>query len=443
MAAMSAGENRRWLSWYLLLFSLLTVWGTWRWANALLVPASTARALAGGRPVGNNSDLYPRWLGAREALLHHRDPYSAALTREIQAGYYGRPLDARHLADPADQQAFAYPLYVVFLLAPTVSFPFPAVMHFFSWFLLLVTAASVLLWTRALAWRPPRTIQLVIVLLTLSTYPFVQGFYKQQLTLLVGFLLAAAAAATVRGWLALAGFLLALSTIKPQISCLLVFWFLIWSTGEWKSRKSLALSFAATLAALMIAAQLLQPGWLREFASALQAYRGYAADESLLQVLLTPFGGKLATAALIIFFAAICWWWRKVSAVSLEFAWLLALPLAITLAILNKAAPYNQVLLIPAALWLLADYRRNRHPRWGAKAASILSLACLVWQWITAFALAIASCVTPVRRLPLIQLPFYSIFAFPAMVLLALLLSIAAGEPAVLRPVNGRPSRAE
>lgn len=308
---MSAGENRRWLSWYLLLFSLLTVWGTWRWANALLVPASTARALAGGRPVGNNSDLYPRWLGAREALLHHRDPYSAALTREIQAGYYGRPLDARHLADPADQQAFAYPLYVVFLLAPTVSFPFPAVMHFFSWFLLLVTAASVLLWTRALAWRPPRTIQLVIVLLTLSTYPFVQGFYKQQLTLLVGFLLAAAAAATVRGWLALAGFLLALSTIKPQISCLLVFWFLIWSTGEWKSRKSLALSFAATLAALMIAAQLLQPGWLREFASALQAYRGYAADESLLQVLLTPFGGKLATAALIIFFAAICWWWRN------------------------------------------------------------------------------------------------------------------------------------
>ncbi|MGD1006096.1 MAG: hypothetical protein ABR980_02565, partial [Ignavibacteriaceae bacterium] len=34
-----------------------------------------------------NSDLYPRWLGSREALLHHRDPYGADVTREIQTGF--------------------------------------------------------------------------------------------------------------------------------------------------------------------------------------------------------------------------------------------------------------------------------------------------------------------------------------------------------------------
>src|ERR1700683_986511 len=36
------------------------------------------------------TDLYPRWYGARELLLHHRDPYSADVTREIQLAYEGR-----------------------------------------------------------------------------------------------------------------------------------------------------------------------------------------------------------------------------------------------------------------------------------------------------------------------------------------------------------------
>jgi hypothetical protein len=44
------------------------------------------------------TDLYPRWYGAREVLLHHRDPYSAEVTEEIQLAYEGR------------EQRFNYPL---------------------------------------------------------------------------------------------------------------------------------------------------------------------------------------------------------------------------------------------------------------------------------------------------------------------------------------------
>src|SRR5579862_5448978 len=36
---------------------------------------------------GNWSDLYPCWFGAREVLLHGRDPYSLEMTRAIQSGY--------------------------------------------------------------------------------------------------------------------------------------------------------------------------------------------------------------------------------------------------------------------------------------------------------------------------------------------------------------------
>ncbi len=58
-----------------------------------MIPQQVAAATAHDSPRGSLSDLYPRWLGARELLLHHRDPYSPEVTREIQIGYYGRVLD--------------------------------------------------------------------------------------------------------------------------------------------------------------------------------------------------------------------------------------------------------------------------------------------------------------------------------------------------------------
>src|SRR5271169_2556230 len=101
--------------------SLLVCWGIWRWAETILVPANTLAAQSKGVPIGNNSDLYPRWLGARELLLHRRDPYSAAVTRDIQKGFYGQPLDPSNPAHAVAPEAFYYPLYVVFLLAPSVN----------------------------------------------------------------------------------------------------------------------------------------------------------------------------------------------------------------------------------------------------------------------------------------------------------------------------------
>src|SRR5512142_3099214 len=107
-----------------LALAILCAAGTWMYVTRVLIPYQVADAAAHGRPRGNLSDLYPRWLGARELLLHGRDPYSAEVTREIQAGYYGRPLDPGRPGDPKDQQRFAYPVYVAFPLAPTVLLPF-------------------------------------------------------------------------------------------------------------------------------------------------------------------------------------------------------------------------------------------------------------------------------------------------------------------------------
>src|SRR6059058_2995959 len=101
------------------------------WVQNISIPRQMAEANERGIPRGNLSDLYPRWLGTRELLLRGRDPYRNDITREIQAGYYGRPLDPNRPFDPKDQQAFAYPLYVVFILAPMIAMPFAMVQRIF------------------------------------------------------------------------------------------------------------------------------------------------------------------------------------------------------------------------------------------------------------------------------------------------------------------------
>ncbi|HST10953.1 MAG TPA: hypothetical protein VLL05_11295, partial [Terriglobales bacterium] len=150
-----------------LALALVCAASMWSYVSHVLVPYQRADAAAHERPRGNLSDLYPRWLGSRELLLHHRNPYSREITREIQVGYYGRELDASREGDPRDQQGFAYPVYVAFLLAPSIGFPFERVTVVFLWLLVAVTALSVPLWFRAIGWRAQPILLLTAIVLTL------------------------------------------------------------------------------------------------------------------------------------------------------------------------------------------------------------------------------------------------------------------------------------
>ena len=174
---------------------------TWFYVNQILRAQQIADAAIHGTPRGNLSDLYPRWLGARELLRHGRNPYSAEITREIQEGYYGRPLDAGRPNDPKDRQGFAYPVYVVFLLAPTVDLPFDTVQMGFRWMLVVLAGVSILLWLRVLHWRAPGESVVILIVLILGWWPMVQGIKLQQLSLLVAGLLAACGACLAGGWL--------------------------------------------------------------------------------------------------------------------------------------------------------------------------------------------------------------------------------------------------
>ena len=396
----------------------------WFYVQWVLVPYQKADAAAHGRPRGNLSDLYPRWLGTRELLLHHRDPYSSEVTREIQSGYYGRPLDPGRMDDPRfnepkDQQGFAYPLHVIFLLAPTIGLPFPVVQAGFRWLLVILTLASVLLWLRVLRWRPSAATTAIIILLTLGSYAVVQGIKLQQLTLVVSALLAGCGAALVAGHFSLAGFLLALATIKPQLALPLAGWLTLWAVSHWRRRQAFIWSFALSMAIFLGASEYILPGWMREFRDAVAAYRQYTGGAgSLLDVLTTPWLGKILSAVTVLAVVIMGWKVRRASHDSAAFSTMLALVLAVTLVIVPSFAPYNQVLLLPAVFLITISWKDLWSRGSLTRVACGLGLLVVGWPWLASCGLMLASrFVSPSSLQKAWTVPLYTSLGIPLVVL--------------------------
>lgn len=424
------------------------------YVQGVLIPYQQRDAAASGRPRGNLSDLYPRWLGARELLLNGRDPYSAEITREIQQGYYGRPLEPGRPSEPTDQQSFAYPVFVAFLLAPTITLPFDVVQTGFYWLLLFLTAASVVLWLTFLKWRPAAGVVLAMILLTAGSFPVVQGIKLQQLTLLVSGLIALAAALLSRGYLIPAGVLMAFAGIKPQLAIPVAGWLFLWSMGDWRSRRSYALAFGATLGALLAGSQWVLPGWLGRFRDAITAYRGYTGGAgSLLDTLISPAWGRLVAVLIVATVVALCWRSRKVSSSEPRFFVMTALVLSATIVIVPMIAPYNQVLLLPAVLMLVRQWTELRKGSALARTLTWGSVVMIAWPWFGSVLLTVSSAFAAPERVqqwwavPLYTSLFIPLWVF-ALQLVAWSRTSASGQETrpVVRPaesaarIDGKPA---
>jgi hypothetical protein len=391
----------------------------WFYTQWILKPAQVADAAAHDRPRGNLSDLYPRWLGARELLLRGCDPYAADITREIQTGYYGRPIDASRPDDPKDQQGFAYPVYVVFVLAPTVKLPFAVVQRGFFWLLVMLTAASVLLWLRAVDWRISRSAAFLWMVLALGCFPAIQGFRLQQLTLMVAALLALALCALAEGHFAFAGVLLAFAAIKPQLAALPIAMLCIWSLGNLRERQRLLWGGGITTLVLVAGGEVLLPGWISKFRAASAGYWRYTGGgRSVLDVELTPVLGRIVSAVLVAVLFYFAWRLRRAEVRSCDFGWLLALTLATTLMVIPMFALYNQVLLLPVFMVIARGVR----PLWESGRVSrffvVATALTVLWPWLAAAGLLAALLFVPA---PVVQkawaLPIFTSFAIPTVTL--------------------------
>lgn len=407
------------------MLALLCAGSMWFYVQRVLIPYEKADAAAHERPRGNLSDLYPRWLGARELLRHHRNPYGDDITREIQQGYYGRALDPNRPNDPKDQQGFAYPVYVVFLLAPVMDLPFDEVQAFFYWLLLGLTAASVWLWLRALRWWLPALAIATCIVFTLGSFPAVQGIKLEQLSLLVAALLAGAAACVASGFLFCGGGLLALATIKPQLAWPLVAWLVVWAVCDWRKRWRFLFGFGLVMALLLAAAEIILPGWWAMFFEALQRYHRYTQNQSVL--LIPGVFSEIVTVVLVLACGFLLWKLRGESANAEKFGAAISLVMALTVLVVPMYAPYNQVLLVPAILVLARDRTLLTSRSRAIRFLYLAGVLALTWQWIASIGL---SCIylfaSPALALSGWKWPFFATFILPVLVFALIFLDVRA-----------------
>jgi Glycosyltransferase family 87 len=399
---------------------LLVSLGTGYYFFGLLIPAShagnAARGLGGGYGYGN--DFYPIWLTTRE-LPRKIDPYSPSMERRIEAGLYGRPLDRTKPSDAAvNYRGFSYPIYTDILAAPLALLSFHGVQIALSILLPLLTAVGVLCWLYALGLDSSPLWLASTILLTISNGPVLEGIYALQPTLVVAALIAGAMAALRRGRLGVAGILLALASIKPHLILLLVLWLFLWTLSDWRERKNLVISFAVCMGALLLGSHLLLPEWWLSWWHNLPAYRQYTPPP-LAELVLGRTLGRLLGLTMLGLAALAAARWRQASADSSNFQLLSAFILLITvIGFSSSIAVYDQILILPALLWLYFHRESILRANRPVRILALLTLAALFWPWAAAGAIAGASPFLPwARSFQAILLPLVTAASFPFAVL--------------------------
>ncbi len=409
-----------------------------------VVAARTAQGLRNDYSFGN--DFYQVWLTSRELLRHRSDPYSPQITREIQIGLYGRPLDPPRPGDPIDRRIFPYPAFTDLLFWPAADFPFALLRIMVVGVLALLTIASVPLWARAFEWQL-RPISLALILLfTLCSYPALEALYAAQLGLLVAFLLPAAMVALQRQRFLLAGILMAITTIKPQVTVLAIVYLLIWSVQEWRVRRRFFIGFFSTLLLLVGASLAVLPNWIQSWIHTILAYRHYNPLPLLTQVLTSLMGPRLAgpttfalTTASIVIAIALAWRNRAAAFGSFSFWITLTLSLSITtIVILPGQAIYDHLILLPGILMLARYWNELRAGGSASRPLRSAGILVLFWPWIAAFSLIVLHpWLSPAtfNSAAILSLPLRTAASLPFVVLILLVWTqrvISAKSPALV-----------
>ena len=404
-----------------------------------VLDARARRGLGGRYALGN--DFYPVWLTARECLPRRCDPYSAEMTRKIQTGLFGRALDANIPTDPpTDYRSLAYPAFADIVFAPAAVLDFPALRIVLAVVLPLLTTCSLGLWMLALNWRPTPIALAVMIPLALCNYPVLEALFAEQPGLIVGFFLAGAALALHRNRPLLAGILMALTTIKPQMTVLAIMYLLMraaceWNRSEAKNGRSFIAGFFATLALLMPTSLLLWPHWIGSWLGVVFGYHRYATPQLVSDLLGPVWGprlGPLLIAALLVFAITLAWRNRRAALGSNDFWLTFTILLAITsVAILPGQAVYDHVILFPGILLLIRHWR-DRPVRRAFRGLQVIAAITLLWPLVTAFALVVARAFLPANTVysePLLTLPFRTALSLPFAVLALLAMSLRNRQP--------------
>jgi len=305
------------------------------------------------------NDFLSRWEGARTFFVDGESPYSDTATRNIQTMIYGRSA-----VTGEDEGLFVYPFYTAILIAPLVFLPY-------AWaaaFIIVLLEASLIAGLLALfglfSWRMRPLMLGAWVLWALFGYFGARGILLGQLGLVVYAFQMLALWALYKNRDVLAGVLLSLVTIKPQMSILLVPFLLLWA---WRvGRYRFVTAFLGAWGVLMGASFILSPSWFGDWIVQVQRYPSYTRDGSPVWVLIQHYLGlgdvvEGGINALLLGLLAWAWYGVLVQRREETFLWTVTLTLILTHTIVLKTAtPHFVVFTLPLVFYGREWARKGR-----------------------------------------------------------------------------------
>jgi hypothetical protein len=326
-------------------------------------------------PHPGHNDFLTVWEAGRSFWREGLDPYSEAVTAKIQASIYGRGAEGGEFPN-----AFAYPFYALWGMLPLVFTDF-------SWasaiYMVLSEACFILaliLLLDLFRWKPPAWLFALLALWSLLQYFAARGLVLGQMSNVVYLLQVVAlwALAKKHDWLA--GAVLALSTLKPQMGFLLIPFLLLW--GLRRRRTSFVAAFAGLWTILLLSSFLLQPDWIQGWIDQLRAYPQYTVIGSPTHIVMQDWLGLGVVGEWVAnlgLWGLLLWAWVDVLLArrAERLDWTIMLTLTIThLSALRTATPHFVVFTIPLVFYL-REIGTNRRSFWIA--TFLLGTLAIFW----------------------------------------------------------------
>lgn len=369
----------------------------------LLVAVTAANYQFALQAPGGNSFL-SGWMAIRAWMVDGRSPYDTAVGEAAQRLLYGRPANASSGEDPL---AFTLPLPAALVYLPFALAPYPLARALWMTLLEVSLPALALLGMRLARWHPRPGMMLAILVFSIAWYHGLVSIVTGDLAPLEGLLIGGWLWAFTRRRDLLAAGLLAASTIRPEVTFLLLP-LAVLSAAQARRWTFLAALVAALTAAIAVSL-LLQPGWPVPWLWRLLETQRVAGFDSAVSIVAGGSGraetiAALTLSALLAGYAV--WEWLRARRLGERgLVWAAQLVLVVSLWIAPQRNTAAFVVLIPAfaLLWGAWAERRSRRSGW-VIAATLLLVAGGSWGLYLATAAQAAESTLLLFPVPLLTL---------------------------------------
>jgi hypothetical protein len=347
----------------------------------------------------------PRWAGTQWFVKDGISPYSDEAVRGLQELVLGRRPRPN---DPPVFYLFPFYAFVVYL-------PFSLITDFELATAVWMTALEAALLAAGVVsislsrWRPSRPLLAAFLLFSVLWYFGGRALINGHVVILTSLMVLLALLAIRAGHDVLAGFLLALSTITPQVVFLLILFVIIWALSA--RRGGIAASFVVSLLFFLFSTLLFFPDWLAAYARQVLVYLVVLAPPSapggVLFRSLPGIGRQIGWGLTVFSLGLLFWEWRLARGAEMRhFFWTACLTIVVSSLTGIPTSPDHYVMMLPA----LALSMEVWDERWGALGKTLIVLSLLVFTaglWGLAWQGAVSGYRAIHNLLNFFLLPFY------------------------------------